>query len=84
MSSNASPSAEVTNLLTTCDTVKIPGSMDDQPGPHDDPMNVQSDEGQFGGFDSVAETEQEADWNFPLTVSLVSFFFGIAVAQSFL
>ena len=58
--------------------------MDGQPSSHDDPVNVQSDEGQFWGFESIAETEQGARWNFPLTVSLVSFFFGIAVAQSFL
>lgn len=42
MLSNASPSTEVTNFWTVGDTVDVSGNMDDQPGLHDDPMNIQS------------------------------------------
>ena len=60
MLSNASPSAEVTNFSTVCDTVDIPGNMDDQPGPHDDPVGLQNDEGQPGDPKNIIETRMES------------------------
>ena len=86
MLSNVSPSTEVTNFWMVCDTVDIPGNvddpvnMDDQPGPQDNPVNMQNDEGQFGGSENVVETEQEFHWERPLFVFFVLLSFGIAIA----
>ena len=61
MLSNASPSTEVTNFWTVGDTVEISGNMDDQQGPQDDPVNIQSGEGQFESSEIIAEIGQEYD-----------------------
>ena len=79
MLGNASPSTEATNLWTVYDTVDIPGNMDNQPSPQDEPVNVQSDGGQFGGPESIVEAGQETRWGFPLFVFFVLLFFSVAI-----
>ena len=82
MSSNASPSAEVKNLWAVCDAVDTHGDMDNKPGPQSDPIDLQSDERQSGGFESMTEAGRESRWGSHLFVAFVSFSFGIAVAYT--
>ena len=72
MSSNTSPSTEVTNQ-TVCDIVDTSSNMDNQPDPQDDPIDLQSDERQ-------SAVGQESRWGSHLFVAFVSFSFGATVA----
>ena len=80
-SSNALPSTGATNFWTGFDTADMPSDMDDQPGPQDDPANVQGDGGQFWDPESIVETGQEPNREGPplfvffILLFLVLFFF---------
>ena len=49
-------------------------------GPQNDLVNVQSREGQFGGFEITVETGQESNWMLGLSPLFFSLFFGAAIA----
>jgi hypothetical protein len=57
MLSNASPSTEVANSGTVDDMADISVN---QPGPQDDPVNLQSDEGLLGDPKNITETGRES------------------------
>ena len=78
--SDASPSTRVANPGTVGDVADVLTDMDNQPGPQNDPIDLQSDEGQFGGFESMSETGEEPRWSFPLFICFVSLFVGVAIS----
>ena len=53
--------------------------MDNQPGPQDDPVNLESDEGELWGPEDITETGQESRWSFPLFFCFLVVFSGVAI-----
>ena len=79
MLSSASPNFWTSRNMVD-DTVDAPTIMDNRLSPQDDPVSVQSDEGQFGDLESTTEMGDETRWNLPLFVLFVSFCAGVAIA----